>query len=96
MDYTQFAPAVLALVGISFQWIRQYASNSEWIPPILAGVLATGVYFVVHPLTEDWRLEVLLGIIGIGGYTASVLGGTYGASRSASGGIKFIPVTNSK
>lgn len=96
MDYTQFAPAVLTVVGMSFQWIRQYVKNSEWIPVLLAVVLAAGVYLVVHPLTSDWRLELLVGIITIAGYAGSVLGGTYVASRSAAAGVAIFPVTNSK
>jgi hypothetical protein len=96
MDYTQFAPAVLGVCGIALQWIRQYQKNSEWIPAIIAVLLASGVYLVVHPITPDWRLEILNGVVTIAGYVSSVLGGTYAASRSAAAGVAFIPVTNSK
>jgi len=96
MDYTQFAPGVLGICGILLQWIRQYQKNSEWVPAVIAFLLAVGVYIVVHPFTPDWRLEVLVGIASVAGYTSSVLGGTYIASRSASAGVPFIPVTNSK
>jgi hypothetical protein len=96
MDYTQFAPIVLGVCGTFLQWIRQYRKNSEWIPGVIAFLLAVGVYIVVHPFTPDWRLEVLSGIAVVAGYTSSVLGGTYIASRAASAGMSAIPVTNSK
>ena len=94
MDYAQFAPVVLAICGSGLQWIRQYSKNSEWIPGIVAFLVSTGVYFVVHPLTTDWRLEVLSGIVTVAGYIAATLGGTYTAARAADT-ISFVPRTNS-
>jgi hypothetical protein len=96
MDYTQFAPAVLGVCGFGIQWLRQYRGVSEWVPGIIAFALAVVVYLVVHPLSPDWRLEVLTGLLSIAGYTSAVLGGTYTASRSAAAGVALIPVTNSK
>lgn len=96
MDYAQYAPALLAVLGFALQWIRQYRQMSDWVPGLIAVALALGAYALVHPLTPDWRLEVITGIISVAGYTSSVLGGTFTASATAKSGLAIVPMTNSK
>ena len=96
MDYEQFAPALLGVLGFALQWVRQYRSMGEWVPGVIAVMLAAGAWLLVHPLTDDVRMEVIIGIITVAGYTSSVLGGTFAASATAKSGVSIVPMTNSK
>lgn len=96
MDYAQFATPVLAALGGGLQWLRQFKGLHDiWIGAVAFG-LACAAYGLTHPLSQDLRLEIILAIVVIPGYTATVLGGTFAAARAAAGGLAAIPKTNSK
>jgi len=95
MDYTTYVPAVLGVAGMALQWLRQFPKLHDWWIGLFAVLLAVGAHLVARPLTADWRMEVLSGIVIVAGYTSTVLGGTFVAARSAAGGLAVIPRTNS-
>lgn len=96
MDYTQFIPAVLAVLGGSLQWMRQFKTVKDGWVYLAAFLLALGAYSVAHIYTSDWRLEILSGVVTVAGYVSTVLGGTFTASGIAKSGLGLVPTTNSK
>lgn len=96
MNYEQFLPTVLFVLGIPIQFARAHKTFAEFWVYAIATVVALGGYFLCHTFTADLRLEIIQAIIWIPGGTASMLGGTFTASGAAKAGVSVIPITNSK
>lgn len=94
-DLSAYAPALLGVLGGALQWARQFNRFPDWATGSIAALLATGAYFTVHQLGPDWRYDVVVGVIGIAGYTTTVVGGT-ALAATASRVTDIVPRTNSK
>jgi len=93
--YAEFLPPVLGAFGFLLQWLRQFkAVHDTWVY-VIAFALANAGYWLVTIPDPDWRMTALKYLVVIGGYTSTVIGGTFTAARLApSAGV--IPTTNSK
>lgn len=96
MDYAQFLPSVLFVLGSPVQYLRAYKGVPDFVTYIIAAVVAGGGYALCHSFTADIRLEIIQGLIWMPGGVGSMLGGTFAASGAAKAGLAVVPMTNSK
>lgn len=97
-DLAQYAPPLLLVAGMAFQWIRQFGKVPDRWTYVYAIVLALGVYILTYDFTKQigWQLSVIQGLLWLSGNVGTVLGGTFIASGAAKAGLSVVPVTNSK
>lgn len=97
-DLTQYLPSILAVLGMTLQWLRQFPRVHDWWVAVIAFVLANGAYFLTLDYTHlpGAQLGIILWLLAIPAHTATVLGGTFVAARAAAGGMAAVPRTNSK
>ncbi len=102
LDYSQYMALLLPLGGAALQYFRAYSVVKERYTMLAAVAIAV----IVYVLCMDWtslpagagaiQKAILDALVWLGPAVASVLGGTFAASKAASAGLAIIPVTNSK
>jgi len=84
--YEKLAGPVLGILATYFiPWVRQFKGISDWWIPPIGFVLGLIVYLIVHPMTPDWRLELLSGITGVVTFMLVILGGGALGARVTAG-----------
>ena len=97
-DLAQYLPPLLAVFGAALQWLRQFPKFHDWWVALIAFVAANAAYFLTldYSHVPGFQLGAILYLLAIPAHTATVLGGTFIAARSAAGGVAIVPRTNSK